>query len=135
MVNVNNNCATGSSALWLARQAVASGAADCVLAFGFEQMRRGALTSVWDGPARPVRGLPRRSLSTQHGPSEAPMAARATSAAPARPTPSATARGPRRSPQIAVKSRRHAANNPYAVFRDPVTVEEVLDVAARSSAR
>ena len=28
--------------------------------------------------------------------------------------------------EISVKSRRHAANNPYAVFRDPVTVEEVL---------
>ena len=28
--------------------------------------------------------------------------------------------------KIAVKARRHAANNPYAVFRDPLTVEEVL---------
>src|SRR5262245_23540095 len=28
VVNVNNNCSTGSSALWLARQAVESGAAD-----------------------------------------------------------------------------------------------------------
>ena len=27
---------------------------------------------------------------------------------------------------VAVKSRRHAAGNPYAVFRDPLTVEEVL---------
>ncbi|WP_462188970.1 thiolase family protein, partial [Frankia sp. CcWB2] len=48
VVNVNNNCSSGSSALFLARQAVASGAADCVLAFGFEQMRRGALTMQWD---------------------------------------------------------------------------------------
>src|SRR5689334_15461524 len=36
IVNVNNNCSSGSSALFLARQAVDSGAADCVLAFGFE---------------------------------------------------------------------------------------------------
>ena len=43
IVNVNNNCATGSTALWLARQAVESGAADCVLALGFEQMAPGAL--------------------------------------------------------------------------------------------
>ena len=28
--------------------------------------------------------------------------------------------------RIAVKARRHAAGNPYAVFRDPVTLEEVL---------
>jgi acyl-CoA dehydrogenase-like protein/thiolase-like protein len=43
VINVNNNCATGSSALFLARQAIASGVADCVLALGFEQMQRGAL--------------------------------------------------------------------------------------------
>jgi acetyl-CoA acetyltransferase len=38
IINVNNNCSTGSSALFLARQAVASGQLDCVLAVGFEQM-------------------------------------------------------------------------------------------------
>jgi acetyl-CoA acetyltransferase len=47
IVNVNNNCSTGSTALYLARQAVASGAADCVLALGFEQMKPGALSSVY----------------------------------------------------------------------------------------
>ncbi|MBA3907814.1 MAG: lipid-transfer protein, partial [Pseudonocardiales bacterium] len=51
VVNVNNNCSTGSSALWLARQAVESGAADVVLVLGFEQMRRGALAAQW--PDRP----------------------------------------------------------------------------------
>ncbi len=35
LINVNNNCATGSSALFLARQAVQSGAVECALAFGF----------------------------------------------------------------------------------------------------
>ena len=43
VVNVNNNCSTGSTALFLARQAVATGAADCALAMGFEQMQPGAL--------------------------------------------------------------------------------------------
>src|SRR6478736_169357 len=47
VVNVNNNCSTGSTALYLARQAVASGAAECVLALGFEQMSPGALGSVF----------------------------------------------------------------------------------------
>lgn len=45
VINVNNNCATGSSALFLARQAVQSGAVDCVLAVGFEFMGPGALKS------------------------------------------------------------------------------------------
>lgn len=43
--NVNNNCATGSTALAMAKQIVQSGDADCVLALGFEKMERGSLTS------------------------------------------------------------------------------------------
>lgn len=43
VINVNNNCATGSSALFLARRAVESGMSDCVLALGFEKMERGSL--------------------------------------------------------------------------------------------
>ena len=39
--NVNNNCATGSSALFLAKQLVAGGLSDCVLALGFEKMQKG----------------------------------------------------------------------------------------------
>ena len=54
IVNVNNNCSTGSTALYLARQAVQGGAADCVLVLGFEQMSPGALASVFtDRPAPP----------------------------------------------------------------------------------
>ena len=42
IINVNNNCSTGSTALFMARQAIESGALDCVLALGFEQMKPGA---------------------------------------------------------------------------------------------
>ena len=41
--NVNNNCSTGSTALYLARQAVEAGVVECALALGFEQMAPGAL--------------------------------------------------------------------------------------------
>ena len=54
VVNVNNNCSTGSSALYLARQAVASGAADCVLALGFEQMAPGALQEYYSDRPSPL---------------------------------------------------------------------------------
>jgi 3-oxoacyl-[acyl-carrier-protein] synthase III len=47
IINVNNNCATGSTALFLARQTVESGAAHCVLALGFEHMSPGALGAVF----------------------------------------------------------------------------------------
>jgi acetyl-CoA acetyltransferase len=54
IVNVNNNCSTGSSALFLARQAVESGAVDCVLALGFEQMAAGAIKAQFqDRPTPP----------------------------------------------------------------------------------
>src|SRR6187401_3051906 len=45
VVNVNNNCSTGSTALFLARQAIEGGLAECVLALGFEKMEKGALGS------------------------------------------------------------------------------------------
>src|SRR6478672_283032 len=54
VVNVNNNCSSGSSALWLARQAVASGETDVALAFGFEQMQRGALVEHWADRLSPL---------------------------------------------------------------------------------
>jgi acetyl-CoA acetyltransferase len=36
--NVNNNCATGSSALLLAKNLVEGGLYECALALGFEKM-------------------------------------------------------------------------------------------------
>ena len=53
IVDVNHACATGSSALFLARQAVESGALDCVLALGFEQMQRGGLGTHWSDRPTP----------------------------------------------------------------------------------
>jgi sterol carrier protein 2 len=74
-VNVNNNCSTGSSALWLARQAVANGAVDCALALGFEQMVPGALASVFaDRPSAMARFETARDELQAFDP-QAPMAA------------------------------------------------------------
>jgi len=54
VVNVNNNCATGSTAIYVARGFVAGGMANCVLALGFEKMNRGSLGSVFDDRENPV---------------------------------------------------------------------------------
>ncbi|PNI71490.1 SCP2 isoform 16, partial [Pan troglodytes] len=43
IINVNNNCATGSTALFMARQLIQGGVAECVLALGFEKMSKGSL--------------------------------------------------------------------------------------------
>lgn len=125
IINVNNNCASGSTALWQARKAVANGAADVVLAVGFEQMRPGALGGHWDDRQAP--SLPHfLRLNELHGfdPTVPPAAQLFGSAGQDHMTNFGTA--PETFARIAVKARQHAANNPYAVFRDPVTVEEVL---------
>jgi acetyl-CoA acyltransferase len=124
VVNVNNNCSTGSSALWLGRQAVANGAADCVLVFGFEQMERGALAMKWADRPSPFADFMDIANRVQ-GASDAPFAAQLFGGAGAQ---YAEKYGTKLETfaRIAVKARRHAAHNPYAVFRDPVTVEEVL---------
>jgi acetyl-CoA acyltransferase len=130
--NVNNNCATGSSALFLARQAVASGAADCVLAVGFEQMQRGALSALWtDRPSAFARfdevadAAPGPTAASMAPKSEAPMAPRYFGGAGAAYC-ERTGMDPAVFAQISVKSRRHAANNPNAVFTEPLTAEQVL---------
>jgi acetyl-CoA acetyltransferase len=122
--NVNNYCATGSSALYLARQAIASGVCDCVLAVGFEQMNPGALSSVYVDRPSPIEPFANTMKSLQ-GDSEGPRAARFFGGA-AREYLERHGAKPQTLARISVKARRHAARNPYAVFRSPVTVEEVL---------
>ncbi|WP_432165145.1 lipid-transfer protein [Streptomyces sp. bgisy031] len=125
--NVNNNCATGSSALMLARQFVEGGINDCVLALGFEKMQRGALGGGADGgdfktspvarhygimaakhgfemspPTAQIFGDAAREHMERHGTTEAQLAA------------------------VGAKNHRHSVNNPYAQFQDPYTVDEIL---------
>lgn len=124
LINVNNNCSTGSTALFLARQAVASGAADCVLALGFEQMPAGAIVESFadrPSPLDPFLVVADR----RHGASDAPLALRLFGGA-ARDYAEAYGAKAETFAKVAVKARAHAANNPNAVFRDALSVEEVL---------
>ena len=125
IVNVNNNCSTGSTALYLARQIVELGGADCVLAVGFEQMMPGALGMVFTDRKRTLdRHLLAQELVQQPDPF-APMTAQQFGGAA---VDYQTRHGARDETfgQIAVKARRHAANNPLALFRAPLTLEEVM---------
>ncbi len=124
IVNVNNNCATGSSALFLARQAIEHGTADIVLALGFEQMQRGALSMSYTDRPTPFDSFGEVVQGVQ-GDSDAPFAAQYFGGA-GREYCERYGMEPSVFAQIAVKARKHAAHNPYAVFRDPITVEEVL---------
>jgi len=124
IVNVNNNCSTGSTALFLARQAVASGAVECALALGFEQMTPGALGSVYKDRASPFDRFD--ALTDElvgHG--EIPLALRYFGGAG---QAHMQQYGTKLSTfaKIRAKASRHAANNPLALFRNVVTEEEVL---------
>lgn len=124
IINVNNNCATGSTALYLARQLIENGAADCVLALGFEQMVRGALAENFTDRPSPLDRF--MTIADQrHGVNESPMALRLFGSA-ARDYASRYGTKPEVFAQITVKARRHASRNPKAVFRDLVSVAEVL---------
>lgn len=126
IINVNNNCSSGSSALFLARQAVESGAVDCVLAVGFEQMAKGALGAVFDDRPSPLEEFLHIADETYEEAAKVPMALRLFGGAGLEYqekygiSDAAFA-------MVTVKSRRHAATNERAIFRDPVTVEAVLD--------
>jgi sterol carrier protein 2 len=129
IVNVNNNCSTGSSALWLANQAVGSGAVDCVLALGFEQMRPGALANIWDDRPSPAQRA--EDIAKRHPDADpfAPMAAQLFGGAGLEHM-KRFGTSAETFARVSVKARRHAAANPNAVFRDPLTVEEVLAAQA-----
>ncbi|WP_353252497.1 lipid-transfer protein [Salinisphaera sp. PC39] len=125
IVNVNNNCSSGSSALYLARQAVASGAAECVLAVGFEQMPSGALDLMFPERTSPLDrhlAVADRYLDGEDG----PMTLKAFAAA-AREHMARDGIGPETYARIAVKARRHAAGNPNSAYREPIEVADVLE--------
>jgi sterol carrier protein 2 len=125
IVNVNNNCSTGSTALYLARQMVESGAADCVLAVGFEQMMPGAIGMAFADRKRTLDHHLSKQVEIQGWDDAAPMAAQQFGGAgvdyQARYGTADEVFG-----LISVKARRHAANNPLALFRTPLTIEEVM---------
>ena len=125
--NVTNNCASGSSAFALAAQAVESGVVDCALAVGFEQMMPGAIDLIFpDRPsplARHEEAVARAmNLSEEERaapPAVAMFAAQVDAMLQAGVSEETIA-------SISCKARQHAVHNPNAIFRDPLTVEEIL---------
>jgi len=110
VINVNNNCSTGSSAL---------------LALGFEQMQRGALKAVWDDRPSAFTRFDQAADRMQGKQPDVPAAPRYFGGAGAAYCEK-YGMDPEVFAQVSVKSRRHAAANPYAVFTAPVTAQEVL---------
>ncbi|MES1163902.1 MAG: lipid-transfer protein, partial [Rhizobacter sp.] len=125
IVNVNNNCSTGSTALFIARQAIASGAAECVLALGFEQMNPGAIGTVFNDRPSPFEDFDREAEALVGMP-ELPLALRYFGGAGLAHmnkygTPLEAFA------QVRAKASRHAARNPLALLRKELTTEDVMN--------
>ncbi|MFU8816844.1 MAG: thiolase C-terminal domain-containing protein, partial [Pseudomonadales bacterium] len=98
---------------------------DCALALGFEQMNPGALGAVFSDRQPPLGAHDRVMQEAQGDDPQAPLAARYFGGA-GREYAEKYGTAPDTFARIAVKARRHAGNNPFAIFRDPLTVDEVL---------
>ncbi|MFG3590427.1 beta-ketoacyl synthase N-terminal-like domain-containing protein [Streptomyces sp. NPDC047990] len=125
--NVDNNCATGASALMLARQFVEGGISDCVLALGFEKMKRGALGGGAGGGDLAASPVARHYgiMAARHGFEASPPTAQIFGAA-AREHMERYGTTEAQLAAVGAKNHRHSAHNPYAQFRDVYGVDEVL---------
>jgi len=123
--NLNNNCSTGSSALYLARQAVEAGVVECAIALGFEQMVPGALKGAYDDRPSPMTRFAQAMADHQGYDAASPRAAQFFGGAGLDYMKQYGIR-PDTFGRISVKARQHAARNPLAVFRQTLTLEEVM---------
>ena len=122
-MNVNNNCSTGSSALYLARQFVRGGLADCALALGFEKMERGSLGAKYTDRTNPM-DRHTMALTELREWEDAPPAPQMFGAA-GREHMERYGSEPDHFAWIGWKNHKHSVNNPYAQFQDEYTLEEI----------
>ncbi len=123
VVNVNNNCSTGSTALYLATQAIRGGLAQCTLALGFEKMQPGSLGSTYDDREQPMM---KHLLALAELQEFAMPPAPYMFGAAGKEHQERYGTTDEQFAKVGVKNHRHSANNPYAQFQDVYTLEEVL---------
>ena len=124
IVNVNNNCSTGSSALLLARQSVRGGIVDCALALGFEKMQRGSLAAGYSDRANPMERHVKRMLELRDL-EQSPIAPQMFGNA-GRDHMDRYGSRPEHYAWIGWKNHKHSVNNPYAQFQIEYTLEEIM---------
>lgn len=123
VVNVNNNCSTGSTALYLAAEAIRGGRADVALALGFEKMQKGSLGATFTDREQPM---------TQHIGALAELYDLKFPPAPwmfgaaGREHMDRYGSTPEHFAKIGFKNHKHSVNNPYAQFQESYSLEEIL---------
>ena len=122
IVNVNNNCSTGSTALYLANQAVSAGQVDCAMALGFEKMYTGSLKSFFSDRVNPLISFLTTDVAIRGKPTKVPIAPRLFGNA-GREHMENYGSKPEHFAKIAHKNHLHSVNNPYSQFQDAYTLE------------
>jgi len=123
--NVNNNCSTGSTGLYMGRNMIAHGAADCVLVVGFEKMFPGSLQSFFQDRANPT-GTTSLMMKETRGITKAPGAAQMFGNA-GREHMEKYGSELKDFAEIGRINHAHSKNNPYSQFQDEYTLEQVMN--------
>jgi acetyl-CoA acyltransferase len=126
IVNVNNNCSTGSSALFLARQAVKYGVVDCALALGFEKMEKGSLGMKYTDRT-PAMDKHVGAMIAGRGDWEAAPAAPQMFGNAGREHMERYGSTAEHYAWIGWKNHKHSVNNPYAQFQDEYSLQDIKD--------
>ncbi|PZS13729.1 MAG: lipid-transfer protein [Solirubrobacterales bacterium] len=125
VLNVNNNCSTGSSALMLARQAVKGGLVQCALALGFEKMERGSLGIKYTDRT-PALDKHMARMFELRDPESSPFAPQMFGNA-GRDHMKKYGSKPEHYAWIGWKNHKHSTNNPYAQFQTEYTLAQIKD--------
>jgi acetyl-CoA acyltransferase len=123
VINVNNNCSTGSTALFMARQAIKGGLADCVLALGFEKMEKGSLGVKYTDRTNPI-DKHAMAMFELRDPEASPPAPQMFGNA-GREHMERYGSQPDHYAWIGWKNHKHSVNNPYAQFQDEYSIEDI----------
>lgn len=125
IINVNNNCSTGSTALFMARQLIQGGLADCALALGFEKMARGPLAASQFNDRVSPMDKHVEVMVNKYGIATAPVTPQIFGNAGKEHMEKY---GTKREhfAKIAWKNHKHSVNNPNSQFQKEYSFDEVL---------
>ncbi|OAK95926.1 thiolase-like protein [Phaeosphaeriaceae sp. SRC1lsM3a] len=122
--NVNNNCSTGSTGLYMGRNMIAHGAADCVLVVGFEKMFPGSLQTFFQDRSNPT-STTNLMMKETRGVTNSPGAAQLFGNA-GREHMEKYGSKLEDFAEIGRINHAHSKNNPYSQFQDEYTLEQVV---------
>ncbi|KAE9979485.1 hypothetical protein EG327_007014 [Venturia inaequalis] len=121
--NVNNNCSTGSTGLFMARNMIGYGQADCVLVVGFEKMFPGSLQTFFQDRTNPTMTT-NLVMKETRGITNAPGAAQLFGNAGREYMEKFGAKEGDFA-EIGRVNHAHSKNNPYSQFQQEYTLDEI----------